>query len=108
MGVRHAEQEQIERLEAKTLDAQLRQILVTGLACSPFEAEAVQGVYAPFFRCPDDAAAQPSQVISRASGNTANLFRRTSTSKSKDPEERVRLSDFKEKKAVALVFGSYT
>ncbi len=31
MGVRHAEQEQLERLEAKTLDAQLRQILVAGL-----------------------------------------------------------------------------
>ena len=66
MGVRHAEQEQIERLEAKTLDAQLRQILVAGLACSPFEAEAVleavQEVYAPFFHGPDAAAAQPGQV----------------------------------------------
>ena len=60
MGMRHAEQEQIERLEAKTLDAQLRQILVAGLACSPFEAEAVleavQEVYAPFFHGPDAAA----------------------------------------------------
>ena len=66
MGVRHAEQETIERLEAKTLDAQLRQILVAGLACSPFEAEAVleavQEVYAPFFHGPDAAAAQPGQV----------------------------------------------
>ena len=53
MGVRHAEQEQLERLAAKTLEAQLRQILISGLACSPFEAEAVLGavheVYAPFF-----------------------------------------------------------
>jgi len=66
MGVRHAEQEQLERLEAKTLDAQLRQILVAGLACSPFEAEAVldavQEVYAPFFRGPNAAAAQPGRI----------------------------------------------
>ena len=66
MGVRHAEQETIERLQAKTLDAQLRQILVAGLACSPFEAqavlEAVQEVYAPFFQGPAAAAAQPGQL----------------------------------------------
>ena len=65
-GRAHAEQEQLERLEAKTLDAQLRQILVAGLACSPFEAEAVldavQEVYAPFFHGPDAAPARPGQV----------------------------------------------
>lgn len=66
MGVRHAEQEQLERLEAKTLDAQLRQILVAGLACSPFEAEAVldavQEADAPFFRGPNAAAVQPGCI----------------------------------------------
>ena len=66
MGVRHPKQEQIERLESKTLDAQLRQILVAGLACSPFEAaavlDAVKEVYAPFFDGPDAAASQPGRV----------------------------------------------
>lgn len=66
MGVRHAEQEQLERLEANTRDAQWRQILVAGRACSPLEAEAVldavQEVDAPFFRGPNAAAAQPGRT----------------------------------------------
>ena len=41
------------------------EILVSGLACSPFEAEAVLGavheVYAPFFHGPD-AAPRPGQI----------------------------------------------
>jgi hypothetical protein len=59
MGVRNAEQETLRRLDSKTLDAQLRQVLVSGLNCSPFEADAViaaaQEVYFPFF----DAAGEP-------------------------------------------------
>ena len=55
-----------EGLDAKTLDAQLRQILVAGLACSPFEAEAVLGavqeVYAPFFHGPDSGTPRPGQI----------------------------------------------
>jgi DNA-binding CsgD family transcriptional regulator len=41
MGVRHAEREELRRLESKTLDARFRAILENGLNCSPFEAEAV-------------------------------------------------------------------
>ena len=41
MSLRNPAQETLHRLDAKTLDAQLRQILVAGLNCSPFEANAV-------------------------------------------------------------------
>lgn len=53
MGVRHPEQERLLRLEAKSLDGELREVLTSGLACSPFEAEAVldavKQVYAPLW-----------------------------------------------------------
>jgi hypothetical protein len=54
MGVRHPEQERLLRLETKSLDGELREVLTAGLACSPFEAEAVldavNQVYAPLWR----------------------------------------------------------
>ena len=66
MGVRHAEQETLERLEAKTLQAQMQQILVAGLSCSPFEAdaviEAVQEVYFPFFDRQGEGLSLPGRV----------------------------------------------
>ena len=66
MGLRNAEQEILRRLESKTLDAQLRQILVAGLNCSPFEADAVidaaQEVYFPFLEQHGEALARPGQV----------------------------------------------
>lgn len=53
MGVRHPKQERLLRLEAKSLDGELREVLTAGLACSPFEAEAVldavKQVYAPLW-----------------------------------------------------------
>ena len=66
MGLRDAEQETLLRLDSKTLDAQLRQILVAGLSCSPFEADAVieaaQEVYFPFFDSAGEARARPGYV----------------------------------------------
>lgn len=66
MGLRNAERETLQRLDAKTLDAQLRQILVSGLNCSPFEADAViaaaQEVYFPFFNATGETRARPGQV----------------------------------------------
>ena len=66
MGLRNAEQEILRRLESKTLDAQLRQILVAGLNCSPFEADAVidaaQEVYFPFLEQHGEALSRPGQV----------------------------------------------
>lgn len=66
MGLRDAEQEILRRLDSKTLDAQLRQVLVVGLNCSPFEADAViqaaQEVYFPFFDCAGEARARPGYV----------------------------------------------
>lgn len=66
MGLRNAEQETLRRLDAKTLDAQLRQILVSGLNCSPFEAnaviEAAQEVYFPFFDAAGQTRARPGYV----------------------------------------------
>lgn len=53
MGVRHPKQERLLRLETKSLDGELREILTAGLACSPFEAaavvDAVKQVYAPLW-----------------------------------------------------------
>jgi len=53
MGVRHPKQERLLRLEAKSLDGELREVLTAGLACSPSEAEAVldavKQVYAPLW-----------------------------------------------------------
>ena len=52
MGIRNAKHEELERLEAKTLDAQFCTVVREGLNCSPFEAEAVveavKEVYAPY------------------------------------------------------------
>ena len=52
MGIRNAKREELERLEAKTLDAQFCTVIREGLNCSPFEAEAVveavKEVYAPY------------------------------------------------------------
>jgi hypothetical protein len=66
MGLRDADQETLRRLDSKTLEAQLRQILVAGLNCSPFEADAViqaaQEVYFPFFDCAGEARARPGYV----------------------------------------------
>jgi len=66
MGLRNAEAETLQRLDSKTLDAQLRQILVNGLSCSPFEADAVieaaQEVYFPFFDGAGEARARPGYV----------------------------------------------
>lgn len=66
MGLRNAEQETLRRLDSKTLDAQLRQVLVSGLNCSPFEADAViaaaQEVYFPFFDVAGEPRARPGYV----------------------------------------------
>lgn len=66
MGLRNPEQETLRRLDSKTLDAQLRQILVGGLNCSPFEADAVieaaQEVYFPFFDSEGETRARPGFV----------------------------------------------
>ena len=52
MSVRNPKQEELRRLESKTLDAQFKTAVQEGLNCSPFEAEAVLGVvrevYSPF------------------------------------------------------------
>ena len=65
MGRRLREKETRERLAAKTLDAQLLQILQHGLACSPFEAKAVLGavkeVYLPFYE-PGAGKALPGKI----------------------------------------------
>lgn len=66
MGLRNAEQEILRRLDSKTLDGQLREVLVAGLNCSPFEADAViqaaQEVYFPFFDSTGEARARPGYV----------------------------------------------
>ena len=53
MGVRHPKREEINRLDAKTLDAQFTTVICDGLNCSAFEAQAVlqvvKEVYAPAF-----------------------------------------------------------
>ena len=65
MGRRIREKEIRKRLAAKTLDAQLLQILQQGLACSPFEAKAVLGVvkevYLPFYE-PGAGKAPPGKI----------------------------------------------
>jgi len=59
MGVRNVKKEELARLHSKSLDAQFKAIVVEGLGCSPFEAEAVveaaREVYTPF---PDQASPQ--------------------------------------------------
>ena len=56
MGVRNAKQEELRRLDCKTLDAQFKTTIRDGLNCSPFEAEAVlqvmHEVYRIFFVSP--------------------------------------------------------
>ena len=44
MGIRNKKAEEIQRLEAKSLDSQFRNQVMEGLGCSKFEAEAVLGV----------------------------------------------------------------
>jgi len=52
MGVRNKKQEELRRLDSKTLDARFLNEIQNGLNCSPFEAEAVlevvKEVYFPF------------------------------------------------------------
>ena len=52
MGIRNPKREELRRLENKTLDARFKTMILEGLNCSPFEAEAVLGVvhevYLPF------------------------------------------------------------
>lgn len=66
MGVRSQQREELERLKAKTLEAQLVSELRAGLGCSPFEANAViqtvHEVYAPRFN-PADATSGPPGVM---------------------------------------------
>lgn len=56
MGVRQRDEEVLERLDCKSLDAQFVAEIQGGLNCSPFEAEAVlevvREVYAPYFDVP--------------------------------------------------------
>lgn len=65
MGVQHPEEERLLRLEAKSLEGELREILTAGLACSPFEAEAVldavKQVYAPFWSA-GGAPGRPGEI----------------------------------------------
>ena len=66
MSLRNPAQETLHRLDSKTLDAPLRQILVAGLNCSPFEASAViaaaQEVYFPFIEGHRETRARPGRV----------------------------------------------
>jgi len=60
MGIRHPKQEELHRLDCKTLDAQFTTVIREGLNCSRFEAQAVlevvQEVYAPLFAAAPAAA----------------------------------------------------
>jgi len=66
MGVRHAEREELRRLESKTLDARFRAILENGLNCSPFEAEAVvaavKEVYFPSLQPSESGGNLPGHI----------------------------------------------
>ena len=44
MTIRNAKQEELRRLESKTLDAQFKTAIQEGLNCLPFESEVVLGV----------------------------------------------------------------
>ena len=52
MGIRNVKKEELKRLKSKTLDSRFKNIIIEGLNCSPFEAEAVlevvKEVYYPF------------------------------------------------------------
>jgi len=65
MGRRNVKQEELKRLEAKTLDAQFLAIVQEGLNCSPFEAgavlEVVKEVYFPL-RDQEAPLAPPGKV----------------------------------------------
>ena len=65
MSIRNAKQEELRRLESKTLDAQFKTAVQEGLNCSPFESEAVLGVvrevYFPFMG-PSTGTAPPGKV----------------------------------------------
>jgi hypothetical protein len=65
MGIRHDDQEELRRLQWKTLDARFRAILEQGLNCSPFESEAVlaavREVYFPFLQ-PGESGPSPGFV----------------------------------------------
>ena len=41
MGIRHPGKQEISRLKSKSLDEQFRHVIMEGLGCSPFEAEAI-------------------------------------------------------------------
>lgn len=65
MGIRHNDQDELRRLQWKTLDARFKTILEQGLNCSPFESEAVlqavQEVYFPFLQ-PSESGPRPGFV----------------------------------------------
>ncbi len=65
MGVRHNDQDELRRLQWKTLDARFRSILEHGLNCSPFESEAVvqavQEVYFPSLQ-PSESGPAPGFI----------------------------------------------
>jgi hypothetical protein len=71
MGIRNAKKETLDRLSAKTLEAQFLQEIQHGLNCSPFEAEAVLGVvkevYLPFLDS-DVVQAPPGKITLVAVG----------------------------------------
>jgi hypothetical protein len=66
MGVRKGRRQELQRLEAKTLDAKFLTEIQQGLNCSPFEAEAVlqvvKEVYFPFLDHLAAAALVPGKI----------------------------------------------
>lgn len=66
MSIRNVRREELQRLEAKSLEAQFLTEIQAGLNCSPFEAEAVlqvvQEVFFPFLDQVESPPAKPGQI----------------------------------------------
>ena len=66
MGVRNPRQQELRRLESKTLDARFLTEIQQGLNCSPFEAEAVlsvvKEVYFPYLDQQQPLAVMPGKI----------------------------------------------
>jgi hypothetical protein len=66
MGIRHVKRQELQRLEAKTLEAKFLGEIQSGLNCSPFEAEAVlqvvQEVYFPILAQVGTPPVQPGKL----------------------------------------------
>lgn len=66
MGIRNVRRQELQRLEAKTLDARFLTEIQVGLNCSPFECEAVlqvvKEVYFPFLDQVESPPAAPGKI----------------------------------------------